>query len=155
MRVYHCSVILDMPELLRIWKSLTQSLSVFDVTGICAYSGIENIFQREFSQEETAYNSHAFWIFIITPQGSQIGDCVDDLLLLFQVPQKLVIVHLETLRNLFNERPILLNKRYDSLAVILGDVFRLVLDLLRFNNGLVLDYRCLALLLSRLAFRLH
>ena len=61
------SVVFNVSEILRIWNSLTESLSIFYVTVEGAYSRIKNVRQGIFSQEHKTHNSHAFCVLVFRP----------------------------------------------------------------------------------------
>lgn len=113
-------------KFVRIGNSLAKSLSVFDVAGVGANSGVKNVFQSMFSQKNTGDDSHAFGILVMAPKTPQVCDGVNRPFFLFQFEQELIIVDVVMFCEDFNVWSVFLDKGYDSFAVVFGYIFCLV-----------------------------
>lgn len=124
----HCSVLLDVVEVVGVADGLPEALAVLDVAGVVADARVEDVAEGVPAEEEVADDAQALAVGLHRPQPAQVGDGVDGLLL---VPHR-VLEAVEGQLVLQQQRShlllVLLDEGYDALPEVLGDVLRLVLQ---------------------------
>lgn len=124
------SVVLDVLESPRVTDGFAQSVSVLYVASEVADARVKDVVQRVLPQEQVADDAHAACVLVVDPEATQIGDSVDSFLHFQHLQKEVLEGHCGVGANLGHYVLVLLNETDDSLAVVLGDVFRFVFDLL-------------------------
>lgn len=119
-----------MPEGLGVLDGFAEAVAVFDVAAEVADAGVEDVVERIFAEEEVADDAHAARVLVVDPEPAQVSNCVDGLLHLDHLVDEVVERHPCVLAHIRHHILVLFDKTDDGLSVVLGDVLRLVFDLL-------------------------
>lgn len=142
-----------MLELVRFLDSLTQSVAVFDMAAVVAYSRVKDVIERVFPQKQVAQQSNALRIFIVHPHASQVRYRVYHLFLFLQFLDEILVVHVVFPRNILDFILVFFNKGNDGFSVVFGNVLRLVFESLLNQQLLSSHFICFYDLLLDLLVR--
>lgn len=119
-----------MPEGFGILDGFAEAMAVFDVATEVADARVEDVVERIFAQEEVANDAHATRVFVVDPEPPQISDSVDCLFHLDHLVDEVIERHPRVLAYIRHHILVLFDKTDNSLTIVLGNVFRLVFNLL-------------------------
>lgn len=101
-------------------------MAVLDVAAEVANPGVEDIVEGVFAEEEVADDPHTPRVFIVHPEPTQVRYCVYCLLYLAHLAVEILEGHAGVQADISHHLLVLLDEGDDGLAVIFGDVLRLI-----------------------------
>ena len=121
------SVVLDVVEFPGACYPLQQFMPVLDVTGIVGDAAVEDVLQGVLPQKQVAENTHLSGVTTAQPQLPQVFDGVYATLSMTELADYFVVAVFVSLAEFVDFDFVLFDEGNDGLAVVLGNIFCLVL----------------------------